>query len=174
MIMTVMVTTISTVMSVTVATRRCFMLIRVTVMIMTTMLMLCGSSRANYYRFISAEILILALDSIQPSGLHQAEFHFAKIRASSSFQDAAASLLDAFSAHSKAFGCRGQIMLAATIDFRVSIDGTNAKHANFAVLVVKATSSSLLCTALYMDPAATLSCQGSPGQPNIILGLSLN
>ncbi len=41
-------------------------------------------------------------------------------------------------------------MLAATIDFRISFDGSSAKHASFAVLAVKAASSLLLRTAFFV------------------------
>jgi len=79
------------------------------------------------------------------------------LSASSSIQDAAASLPDAFNADPEIFGCRGQLMPAAIIGFKISIDGTNAIHASFAVLVVKVASSSLMCTALHLDSIIILS-----------------
>lgn len=119
-------------------------------MITTTMLMLSGSSWASYHRFTSAENCVPCFGLVSDIWLATGQILLCQdtiLWASSSIQDAAASLPDALNAHSEVFGRGGQVLPAATIDFRISIDGSSAKHASFAVLAVNVASSWLLCTA---------------------------
>lgn len=131
-------------------------IMRVIVMIVTTMLILSGLSWATHpvvcwQKFCESCFGLTFWDRLN-SGLPGYG-----IVSWSSSQDMAANLPDAFLAHPWSSGCRGQILSAATMGFRISNDGNCAEHASIAVLGVNVASSSLLCTALHLDSKIGLS-----------------